>query len=187
VSVGEIIQFGGYDWRVLDVQNDKALILSDRILTLRQYHSNRNEVVTWENSDIRAWLNGEFYDETFSADEKSRIFQARIENKDNEWHETPGGNATNDRLFLLSLEEVVRYFGDSGQLNTRSSSPINDAYNSLRTATFEGSNRWWWVRSPGSGNNRAANINNNGFIDVSGSNIVDNNNGGIRPALWLNL
>ncbi|MCL2633009.1 MAG: sigma-70 family RNA polymerase sigma factor [Oscillospiraceae bacterium] len=186
LSIGDIIQLGGHDWRVIDIQNGRALIISERVITTRQYHSDRRVDVTWENSDIRAWLNGEFYNNTFSAAEKNMIAQTRVENMNNQWHGTSGGNATTDRVFLLSLEEVVRYFGDSGQLNTRSSSPINDEFNSARTATFDGRNRWWWVRSPGNGSNRAANINNNGFIDVSGDH-VDNNNGGIRPALWLIL
>jgi hypothetical protein len=27
-----------------------------------------------------------------------------------------GGNDTTDKIFILSIEEVVQYFGDSGQL-----------------------------------------------------------------------
>ncbi|MCL2633010.1 MAG: DUF6273 domain-containing protein [Oscillospiraceae bacterium] len=171
---------------MIDIQNGRALVISERVITTRQYHSNRKDDVTWENSDIRAWLNGEFYNNTFTAAEKTLIAQTRIDNANNQWFGTSGGNATTDRVFLLSLEEVVKYFGDSGQLYTKKSSPINDAYNSARTATFDGKNRWWWVRSPGNATNNAANINNNGFIDVSGDH-VDNNNGGIRPALWITL
>jgi hypothetical protein len=137
VTVGEIIQLGGSDWRVLDIQDGKALILSDKILTTRQYHSNRNIDVTWENSDIRAWLNGDFYSETFMAEEKSRIVE----------------------VTLLSAEEIEKY-------------PV-----SL-------SSSWWWTRSVGSSSNRTALVRANGSIDSAG-NHVDNNNGGIRPALWL--
>jgi hypothetical protein len=91
VNIGEVIQFGGYDWRVLDVQDGRALILSDRAVILQQYHSDRNEIVTWENSDIRAWLNGDFYNETFSANEMNRISE------------------TQDRIFLLNTLQVERY------------------------------------------------------------------------------
>ena len=187
LRVDETLQFGGHSWRVLDAHAGKALIVSAEILTLRQYHSNRNEVATWENSDIRGWLNGAFYNDTFSSDEKRFIAQTQLETANNRWHGTFGGNATLDKIFLLSLEEVVRYFGDSGQLGGGSQNvPINDEFNTARTAIYGGSNRWWWTRSPGNGSNRAANINNNGFLDLRGD-TVDNNNGGIRPALWLDL
>ena len=38
VSVGDIIQFGPYDWRVLDVQGDTALIITDRVIAQRAFH-----------------------------------------------------------------------------------------------------------------------------------------------------
>jgi len=41
---------------------------------------------------------------------------------------------------------------------------------------------WWWLRSPGNNTNNAANVNNNGNINMNGNN-VNNNNGGVRPAL----
>ena len=189
VAIGEMIRLGGYDWRVLDVQNGMALVLSDRVLATRQYHSNRNMDVTWENSDIRGWLNGAFYEGTFSAEEKQRIAQTQIANTNNQWHGTFGGNVTADKVFLLSMEELVRYFGDSGQLANRpgGANYINDQFNPARVALDNnGRAAWLWIRSPGSQSFRAACTNPDGDIDPRG-NHVDNNNGGIRPALWLNL
>ena len=42
-----------------------------------------------------------------------------MENKDNQWQGTKGGNTTADKVFLLSLEEVVKCFGDSGDLKNK--------------------------------------------------------------------
>ncbi|MCL2634456.1 MAG: hypothetical protein FWD34_08100, partial [Oscillospiraceae bacterium] len=39
VNVGDIIQLGGYDWRVLDVQDGRAFIITDRIIDNRAYHN----------------------------------------------------------------------------------------------------------------------------------------------------
>ena len=139
VNIGEIIQLGDSDWRVLDIQDGKALILSENIITSRQYHSNRNIDVTWENSDIREWLNGTFYNDTFTAGEKARI----------------------NEVILLNVDEIEKY-----QVSLSSA--------------------WWWTRSQGSSSNRATLVRANGSIDSAG-NHVDNNNGGIRPALWLDL
>jgi len=41
---------------------------------------------------------------------------------------------------------------------------------------------WWWLRSPGNNSNNAANVNNDGNVNVNGNN-VNNDSGGVRPAL----
>ena len=51
---------------------------------------------------------------TFTDEERSRILPRDVHNTDNGWFWIRGGNDTVDYIFLLSIEEVVRYFGDSG-------------------------------------------------------------------------
>jgi len=172
----------------MEVRNNNAMILSERVLTRRQYHSSRSDDVTWSNSDLRAWLNGSFYN-TFTTEEKNRIVQTSLENLDNQWHGTEGGSSTTDRVFILSMSELVKFFGDSGQLADRPSGAnyINDQFNSARVSLdLSGRAVWLWIRSPGNNTNRAATTNNDGDIDPRG-NIVDNNNGGIRPAMWISF
>ena len=41
---------------------------------------------------------------------------------------------------------------------------------------------WWWLRSPGNNSNNAANVNNDGSLNMNGNN-VNNNEAGVRPAL----
>ena len=41
---------------------------------------------------------------------------------------------------------------------------------------------WWWLRSPGNNDNNAANVNNDGNLNMNG-NKVNNAEGGVRPAL----
>ncbi|MDR0220840.1 MAG: zinc ribbon domain-containing protein [Lachnospiraceae bacterium] len=195
VTVGEIMEFGGIEWRVLEVSGGKALLLSEYVLEYRPYNE-KQEGVTWETSTLRAYLNVEFYN-GFSASDRARIAPTmNNSNKDNQWFGTPGGNDTEDYIFLLSLEEVVRYFGDSGQLANRPSEDvwtIDDQYNEARIAyDLDGSTRWWWLRSPGWLRGDAAQVLNNGSISVVGvtaSYVYDDNywNGAVRPALWLNL
>ena len=202
--VGEIIQFGGYDWRILDIQDGKALLISDKILENRAYHNKR--VDTWADSDLRAYLNDEFYN-SFSAKDRARIAEVTNTNPDNQWFGTPGGANTQDRIFLLSLDEVVKYFGDSGQLANRPSEyvrQIDDQYNENRVAyhvggTYYYGNIWqdtytvgagdpraWWLRSPGGISYYAASVGGSGLIYSYGSDVIINEYG-VRPALWLNL
>jgi hypothetical protein len=101
-----------------------------------------------------------------------------------------GGIDTIDKVFLLSIEEAVKYFGDSGQLQNRPKNAdylINDQYNSARIAKFSDDEAsWWWLRSPGRDSNRAAYVLDFGYIDLSGG-FFNRDDGGVRPALWLKL
>jgi len=186
VIIGDIIQFGGFSWQVLDIQNNRALVLCEVVTELRPY--NRKFIdVTWESSTLRQYLNGEFFDR-FSEDEKNRIAETKIRKNANPWFNTKEGNATNDKVFLLSLGEAVKYFGDSGFLSNRPSDArrIDDEFNSARIAKdADGSESWWWLRSPGFYGLNAAYVNNGGWIYVDGNNV--NLYGGIRPAMWLDL
>ncbi|MDR0222273.1 MAG: DUF6273 domain-containing protein [Oscillospiraceae bacterium] len=213
VTVGEIIQFGGYDWRVLDVKDGKALILTDKVMEDRAYNE-KDKGVTWETCDLRAYLNGEFYN-SFGKKDKAKIIKTKISNKDNQWFGTPGGNDTDDYIFLLSLEEVVKYFGDSGQLRNQLKNDgrydwytdeyfpwIDDQYNDDRIACHmggtyydnyyeeeytmdEGEASGWWLRSPGFDSSNAAYVYSDGIVYVNGFFVYSPY--GVRPALWIKL
>ena len=187
-KIGEIIQFGGYDWRVLDVQDGKALILSDKVIEESSYN-NKYEKITWEACDLRRYLNGNFY-AGFGVEERARIIETRLENKSNPWHGTYSGKDTACNIFLLSLEEVARYLGDTEKLkgkNPNNEYWVDDPYNAARTAqNVTGNNSSWWLRSSGVSNTHAAFVNDKGNILVGGKNVIDNDCG-VRPALWLKI
>ena len=117
-TVGQIIQFGGFDWRVLEVRGNQVLVLSEYALFERAFHYDWEDDVTWEISDIRRYLNNVFFNR-FSLQDRDRIAATIVVNNNNRWFGTPGGSSTSDRIFLLSIEEVVWFFGDSGQLANR--------------------------------------------------------------------
>ena len=167
VPLGGKIQFGGYVWFVLDKQDGKTLIITEKVIEKRPYHHKECEI-TWETCDIRQYLNGEFYN-SFSEADRERIIEVTNENPDNPWYGTSGGNPTTDRIFFLSIEEVVKYFGDSGQIKTRYMYPncdwckdeflpwIDDQYNIARRAVDDdGVVFFWRLRSPGAKSWRAA-------------------------------
>ncbi|MCL2064967.1 MAG: DUF6273 domain-containing protein [Candidatus Cloacimonetes bacterium] len=186
--IGEIIQFGAYPWRILDIQAGRALVVSENILEYRYYHTSLTDI-TYADCSLRAYLNGEFYNSNaFSDADRARIVQVTNVNEDNQWFETYGGANTQDRIFLLSIAEVVKYFGDSGQLANRPSDAlfIEDQFNSNRIATFNERASFLWLRSPGLITHSASRMSYAGDLIVSGD-YVDSDNGGVRPALWLNL
>ena len=199
MQAGDKILFGNYEWRVLEVQNNTALIITEYIIEQRAYH-NAYKDITWADCSLRKYLNSEFYDR-FSAAEKSRIIPVLNKNPDNQWYGTKGGTDTQDSIFLLSIEETVcRYFGDSSSKlyspgkNQRYWFERKDKNNSKRIARLESRKEgswWWWLRSPGRVSIKAVYIHGDGNIGIQGNNILKGNisdgecKGGVRPALWL--
>ena len=114
IREGEIIPFGKYKWHVLKVDGNSALIITESVIEQRAYHEEFTQI-TWENCDLRKYLNKHLYD-TFDPTDRARILETRITDYDNPWYGTKWGNPTVDRIFLLSTNEVVQYFGDSGDL-----------------------------------------------------------------------
>ena len=154
-------------------------------------------VMTWEECGLRQYLNGEFYDTTFSPAEKERIVTTKLKNDNNPWYGIEGGSNTKDKVFLLSLDEVLQYLGRSPEVakeNWQNDIVINDQFNGARLAkTADGTASRWWLRSPG-GNFYcgtdyiilAATVTDKGGLGIQGE-YVSNEYGGGRPALWLKL
>lgn len=168
ISTGSLIHFGGIFWRVLEIQDGRALIITEDIIEHKAYHSPGGEI-TWEHSTIRQYLNGDFYN-SFSTADQSRIKETNVINNDNPNYGTAGGNNTTDNIFLLSIDEAQTYFAD----------------NSARIAVnTNGEASWWWLRSPGGNSYFAAYVGTDGGIVGNGS--LVGYGSGVRPALWLNL
>jgi Family of unknown function (DUF6273) len=184
----DIITFGNYNWRVLDIKTDRKLIITEDIIKLRWYHSDFVDI-TWADCELRQFLNAEFYN-TFNPKEKARIIAVENHNPDNPWFKTKGGIKTIDNIFLLSLEEVCEYFGDSIEnLNTKDKQKwfISDENDQERQAKYENEYHWWRLRSPGYYGRTSASINSKGNVYVRGNGIHGRpkDGGGVRPALWL--
>ncbi len=211
MNIGDILSFGHYEqdanesngpekieWIVLDVQDGKALLLSKYGLEMMQYHTERADV-TWETCALRSWLNGDFLQTAFSAEEQSSILTTSVDNHTvqgiDDWN-APGGNITQDKLFLLSWPEATRYLGSVYWKNGRGLYPNalmsptahavkNGAFQHKKVKTPEGSAVcWWWLRSAGSEPVRAASVNSDGtMFDY----YVNTLSGCVRPAFWLDL
>jgi len=164
ISENERIEFGDISWVVLYEESNRILVISEEILELRQFNST-NVDVTWENSDLREYLNDEFITNHFSIEEQSRLIETTVSNAHNPWLSSDTSADTTDRVFILSVDEVVRYFGDSGDLENRPLGwewGIYDQYNRNRIAfanqsidfsgvdefTLDrGSSFEWWLRT----------------------------------------
>ena len=199
ISKGDHFTFGNYpqgengevepiEWRVLKVDGDKALVISEKLLDCVEYNE-EDTAVTWETCTLRKWMNGEFINKAFSSSEQAKIATVTNQNPDNPICGTEGGNATQDRIFALSIEEANQYFSDD---DDRMAAPTGYAKkhgawvsDNLSLPSGEGTG-WWWLRSPGYDCDYAALVNTNGNVPRYGDGANDIE-GSVRPAFWLNL
>lgn len=169
----------GIEWQVLDINRDKILVISKYGIDSKQYNK-EEKITTWENCSLRAWLNNEFYNTAFNSLEKTHISEVYNNNPSNSEYDISGGNATMDKMFLLSMEEVEKYLPTP---NEKICVPTNYARQNSAWTDPSG-NSWWWLRSPGFSTFHAAFIDSKGYIEPMGWS-VDYENGAIRPAFWL--
>ena len=208
VSAGSTVIFGRYEqdnntkngpeeieWIVLDYdeKEHKALLLSRYGLVGKPYNIKRMDI-TWESCTLRDWLNGEFLQSAFSAEEQAAILTTAVDNSASQryskWN-TDGGNNTQDQIFLLSYSEANRYLDvtDDDDDNTKAriapTANAKGAWTSNVYLTADGvAAGWWWLRSPGNYQTNAAIVRPSGSL---GHSIADSLYGVVRPAFWLNL
>ena len=191
-KIGETIEFGNYpqdkdgtekpiEWIVMKNEGNQVLLLSKYVLDAKPYNEELEEV-TWETSDIRQWLNNEFYTTAFNKTEKAKIQTSLIKNEDNSKYGTSGGNDTEDKVFLLSEKEAETLFSNDEEKIAKATEYAEKSvvYVNKEKAVL------WWLRSPGGLGNSAAEVYSIGWVDRYGCS-VDSGSVGVRPALHLNL
>lgn len=187
-------KFGKYQWRILDVKGDKALLISYCALS-RRHFSEKDPFAAWKDSSIRKYLNGSFYD-GFSAAEKARIIPTKLPNNKVGKY---GGETTEDSIFLLSMEEVKKYFKQDTRVR-RPKEPFKTwdefyswySENEDSAAFYEdGDTAAWYLRSIGRVGDDGLYV---GLITISGDMWdsgmfpVNYSTGqDIRPAMWISL
>ena len=191
-KIGEAIEFGNYpqdkdgtekpiEWIVMKNEGNQVLLLSKYVLDAKSYNEEWEDV-TWETSDIRQWLNNEFYTAAFNKSEKAKIQTSLIKNEDNSEHGTSGGNDTEDKVFLLSEKEAETLFSNDDERIAKATeyAEKSGVYVNEEKAVL------WWLRSPGCSRDYAAEVSYYGWINRSGCD-VNSYDVGVRPALHLNL
>ena len=184
------IRFGRYDhgdevkdirWIVLERRGNTALLLSKYVIDCKRFNEELQKV-SWENCSLRKWLNGEFLNTAFSADEKSRILKSTVTTEPNRYSGVgiwPKQEAftTFDKIFLLSTEEVEKYFKTDEETQSRPtyySKPL-----------FEDSIDWW-LRSSGIYQDHTDYVPEYGGTSAAGK-CVDSKYTGVRPAMWIKI
>jgi len=194
-KTGDYVTFGSYEqdnntsngkeeieWLVLAKEGDKALLISRYALDCQQYDTPRNS--TWDTCSLCKWLNGTFTSNAFSLVEQGVIQNTTVTaDKNPKYSTTDPGNATDNKVFLLSINEVERYFSSDSE---RACKPTEYAVANGADAKCYSCTCRWWLRSPGSTQDSAAYVHSSGDVIESG-NDVDIGTSAVRPALWISL
>lgn len=195
--------FGGYPqgkakeylplkWRILDVdiQKNKALLITESLiehkklhkLTWKDFDDRSPEVKSWRFSSLQKWLNHEFVDKAFNIVEKDIILTSYLAPENNPDYSSHPGEATKDRVFLLSIKEAEKYFESDTDRQAKltpyadSGGYYADYYNGYGS---------WWLRTVGRYSGDIAIVDKNGKIDTAGSGMGARY--AVRPALWVDL
>ena len=197
-EIGSYVFFGSYEqdndtsngkedieWIVLAKEGHKALVISKYALDCKQYNKAKSDT-TWETCSLRKWLNGPFLN-AFSVEERNSIIDTTVTADKNPSYSTSPGNDTTDKVFLLSITEVNKFFSSN---ETRTCAPTDYAkaqgvWTNSNPSTGDRA-ACWWLRSPGSLSDHAALVHGSGAVNISGR-AVFNVLGGVRPALWIDL
>ena len=197
-TVGSTVFFGAYEqdndtsngkedieWLVLAKSGNKMLVISKYALDCQRYNTSLTSV-TWETCLLRKWLNGTFINNAFSAEEQAMIPTVTVSADKNPNYSTDPGNATQDKVFLLSITEANQYFTSD---EARKCAPTdyaiaqgadtNDSYKAGGRATCS-----WWLRSPGFYQDFAAYVFDGGDVREDGYGVSDASEV-VRPALWI--
>ncbi len=152
------------EWKVLTKDYEgtgNTLIICDSIIQNKRFDDSSNN---YKDSEIRAWLNNEFYNTAFTDMQKAMIQTILVDNS----VESTGYESnpyicenTNDKVFLPSYQEVVdsdygfnKFASNNDPARTMQTSDFNRASGGFYNDDSDGyyGNGYWWLRSPGGGN-----------------------------------
>ncbi|MBQ6173348.1 MAG: hypothetical protein IJK28_01855 [Clostridia bacterium] len=176
-------------WTVLRRIGDRALLLLTEGLRYAAFAEEDDEPeegteVTWEESPIRAWLNGGFYETCFSEDEQCAILSCQTGIGDILGRTQPGDRPVFDRVFLLDDAEVNILVPEEARV-------IDDTPDEMTTASVAGLRQLsgpdcWWLRSAGRKAGCMMCVDTDGEIDYEGCDAVTEPCT-VRPAVLIDL
>lgn len=191
-KAGDRVSFGSYpqdrsgspapiQWQILRAEEGRLLLLSELGLDSMRFH--KDLYPFWADSELRQWLNGSFLTSAFTGDEQQLIQVSAIETPGyySELGLYMGGPDTEDKVFLLSKEELREYLPEDAD---RLCLPSEYAL-SAGAGTDEDGHCFWWTRSPGNHHGKICVINPNGYLDPDGRVLYTYIC--LRPAVWVNI
>lgn len=190
-EVGDTVLFGNYcqngsalepiEWYVLENADRELLLLSRFAIEAHSFNNTANGA-NWDECSLRFWLNGAFLKKAFSPEEQKRIVFSYNINAENKKYGTFGGENTDDKVFILSIDEAEKLLNET----IRSARPTSFASEQGAVAEGELGFCKFWLRSPGKEAGFTAIISSNGNIAADGeASIIEST--AVRPAIRVKI
>lgn len=183
------------EWVVLDVQDGKALLLTSKIIDYPE--NSMNAKIVWNKSKIRNWCNETFYKVAFDKAEQKAILTTEVHTPENPYF-LRGGCDTKDKVFCLSMDEVLHYFEHRGEIGQEFIDILDPIANPEVTPvaktkavkrgdiTAFDEHLSWWLRDTGYEYDMAI-IYNDNILGGSMLSFYGCYYEGIRPAVWVEI
>lgn len=183
ITVGDKIGFGKYDtdgwsddeesvqWVILEKQGSQVLIMSTNVIDVQPF-SNEYINTTWEASNIRDWLNTEFYKNHLSDVQKAMVLETT-------------NDGIKDKVFLLSVDEVTTYLSDAEVREARLTETVKGKMIISQEKDHDRVGAWM-LRTNGASDNFVSFVDSEGNVNSEGV-PVNANYIGLRPAMWIDL
>ncbi len=186
------------EWKILSSDNGTYSLVSTVLLDAHQYSSTSSRTIdgktvypnNYKYSNIRSWLNSDFYNAAFSLD-SSYIQTVEVDNSASTTNSSTNSYAcenTNDKVYLLSYQDYMNtsYFPDDASTRCKPTdyAKANGAYCHISSGSYNG-NCDYWTRSPCSNDsNHVWYVHSGGALSYSYVFYTDN---GVRPAITIKI
>ncbi|MBR6702682.1 MAG: InlB B-repeat-containing protein, partial [Clostridia bacterium] len=194
-------KFEPVEWRILDPSS--GLMVTSKITDSRAFSdriyvngSDNNGAACYSDaeytkkaclylsSSVYSFLNGEFYDTAFTADEQAQISSAATVNDSFAGnYQQYSGDDSVDKVFLLSLSDISNTsygFATGTGPDASRTAAGTDYAKILGLQPDETGNSPWWLRNAGNTSRNAGFVNYEGFAGMGSVEYTDK---GIRPAI----
>ena len=185
-------QYEPISWRILEQEGDEALLFASSGLDCHPFH-NQLTNLTWSTSDVRRYLNDEFFNMAF-ADNHQAVIQKTNPNPPNHYFGTDCGPATEDKVFLLCEDDI---FGEGAAAKhgfAPSDATTDEGRRIIPTDYAKGKGAWvskqgngfYSLRNSGYSNANAVYIGEQGDVYNRGIPVTCSDMT-LVPAIWANL
>jgi len=197
-GIGSKIKFGTYEqdnnpktkesleWKICDIDDNRYLLVSSYCIDYKQLHKKYQEI-TWEECDLRKWLNDSFYDQAFSKKEKELVGLSEI--KTNIYQFSSDYVITQDKVFILSDNELLEYTSGTSSIGVTTYAQAiykkieskNGNSEHKEISNYQG----YWVRDPDIVNNSKWNC-----VELNrilGNSKPVNEYYFVRPTIWIEV
>lgn len=193
-EAGETVFWGSYEqdnnnrngkekieWVILEKTENELLLMSKYALDYQPFHT-KAEAVTWKESTLRQWLNGEFIRNAFTLDEQYAILADDVkaeQNNEGVFSMDPytsyigldPGEDSREKVFLLSVNNCAKLFPEAMTGSSKGLVCKETKYAAAKMGRKSNGNVSWWLRSRGAREDYAAYVGDNGYVWAYGGDV----------------